>query len=83
MDTQTYSTFYEDKEIECCDCHQTFTFTGGEQRFFAERQFTEPKRCKPCRDEKKARRNERQEQDSHSQVWEDDRQDRGRRRRSR
>lgn len=50
------SEFYEDKTITCRDCKQPFVFTGGEQRFFAERQFTEPNRCKPCRAAKKAAR---------------------------
>lgn len=44
-----------DKQIECLDCGQQFTFTEGEQEFFAERSFTPPKRCKDCRDKKRAR----------------------------
>lgn len=50
------SEFYEDKTLNCRDCKQPFVFTGGEQRFYAERQFTEPNRCKPCRAAKKAAR---------------------------
>jgi hypothetical protein len=42
-----------DKQLKCVQCHQEFPFTEGEQRFYAERQYTEPKRCKPCRDAKK------------------------------
>jgi len=45
-----------DKTINCRDCRQDFTFTEGEQDFYAQREFSEPKRCKPCRDERKARR---------------------------
>jgi hypothetical protein len=44
---------YEDKEIVCKDCGCTFIFTAGEQGFFDEHQFVEPKRCKACRTKKK------------------------------
>lgn len=49
----------EDKELTCKDCGQSFTFTGGEQDFFAERGFSEPVRCKPCRDARKMQKNDR------------------------
>jgi CxxC-x17-CxxC domain-containing protein len=46
---------YDDKVISCVDCGAEFTFTADEQQRFAERGFTnEPKRCKTCRDAKKA-----------------------------
>lgn len=45
---------FEDKKIVCKDCGQEFTFTVGEQQFFAENNLVEPKRCKAC---VKARRN--------------------------
>ncbi|HYE73296.1 MAG TPA: zinc-ribbon domain-containing protein [Blastocatellia bacterium] len=45
-----------DKEIQCADCGQTFTFTAGEQEFYAGRNMTPPKRCKSCRDARKAER---------------------------
>lgn len=51
--------YFDDKELICADCNQPFTFTGGEQRFFAERQFSTPKRCKSCRDKKKEQRDGR------------------------
>lgn len=44
---------YEDRQIGCVDCHRDFTFTAGEQRYFAERQLQDPKRCPPCRAAKK------------------------------
>ena len=45
---------YEDKVLVCKDCGQEFTFTAGEQAFYAERGFeNEPQRCKPCRDARK------------------------------
>ena len=46
---------YDDKTIVCVDCGAEFTFTADEQQRFAERGFTnEPKRCKTCRDSRKA-----------------------------
>jgi hypothetical protein len=49
-------TYYEDKQLMCMDCNEEFTFTGGEQRFFAEKNFSEPKRCKVCRNLRKAKK---------------------------
>jgi hypothetical protein len=43
----------QDQQLKCIDCKQEFVFTKGEQTFFAERNFTQPKRCKSCRDAKK------------------------------
>ena len=46
---------YEDKELVCKDCGQTFVFTAGEQEFYAEKGFqNEPQRCKECRGARKA-----------------------------
>ena len=46
---------YEDKSITCVDCGTEFPFTADEQQRFADRGFTnEPKRCKTCRDARKA-----------------------------
>jgi len=72
MDNQNENEFYEDKELTCSDCNQPFTFSGGEQRFFAERQFTPPKRCKPCRDQRKARRNGGGGGQDFQSTWTDD-----------
>ena len=45
---------YEDRAIQCKECNEDFTFTAGEQEFYAERGFqNEPQRCKPCRDSRK------------------------------
>ncbi|WP_312729367.1 zinc-ribbon domain containing protein [Enterococcus sp.] len=42
---------FEDKTLICKDCGDHFTFTAGEQEFYAEHGYeNEPKRCKPCRD---------------------------------
>ncbi len=52
---------YEDKTLTCKDCGEEFTFTVGEQEFYAEKGFTnEPQRCKNCRDARKANRARRE-----------------------
>jgi CxxC-x17-CxxC domain-containing protein len=41
---------YADKALTCRDCGNPFTFTAGEQGFYAEKGFTnEPSRCPGCR----------------------------------
>ena len=45
-----------DKTIKCMDCGQEFVFTESEQDFYAEKGFTDPKRCASCRAIKKAQR---------------------------
>ena len=44
-----------DQQLTCIDYNQPFTFTQGEQDFYAGHSLTPPKRCKPCRDAKKQR----------------------------
>lgn len=47
---------YEDKTLVCKDCGAEFTFTAGEQEFYAEKGFVnDPKRCRNCRDARKNR----------------------------
>ena len=46
----------QDKSLTCADCGQEFTFTASEQQFFADRGFTEPRRCPSCRALRKAQR---------------------------
>ena len=43
----------EDRKITCKDCKQPFTFTVKDQLFYKEKSFQEPKRCRPCRDDRK------------------------------
>ena len=45
-----------DTTIACRDCGQAFTFTSGEQDFYASRGFSEPSRCADCRAARKADR---------------------------
>jgi CxxC-x17-CxxC domain-containing protein len=50
-----YNEGYADRVLTCRDCGQTFTFTAGEQEFYASRGLTnDPSRCPACR---AARRN--------------------------
>ena len=44
---------FKDKTLPCIDCEATFTFTRGEQYFFASKGLIEPKRCPKCREERK------------------------------
>ena len=47
-----------DKVLTCKDCGKEFTFTAGEQEFYAEKGFEhEPTRCPECRKANKAPRN--------------------------
>ena len=41
---------YEDRTLTCRDCGDSFIFSGGEQRFFAEKGLVnQPQRCPSCR----------------------------------
>ena len=41
---------YRDRTLDCVECQKPFTWTAGEQLFFADKQFkNEPKRCKSCK----------------------------------
>ena len=44
-----------DKTLSCVECRNDFTFTAGEQEFFASKGFTnEPSRCPQCRAARKS-----------------------------
>ena len=45
-----------DLTLTCRDCGQAFTYTSGEQDFYASRGFSEPSRCPDCRAARKAQR---------------------------
>jgi hypothetical protein len=47
-----------DLTLRCRECQEWFSFTEGEQQFFASRQWRPPVRCKRCRDLVRARRGE-------------------------
>ena len=43
-----------DIEIICAECGNTFPFTEREQEYYQERNLTQPKRWKPCRDARRS-----------------------------
>jgi hypothetical protein len=45
-----------EQRLTCADCGREFAFGAGEQRFFREKGFDSPKRCKECRQAKKEQR---------------------------
>ncbi len=45
-----------DRTITCADCGQEFVFSASEQQFYADRGFSEPRRCPSCRQARKAAR---------------------------
>lgn len=47
-----------DIELKCQDCGNTFTFTVNEQKFYEEKGFVPPKRCKSCRNARTLRNNQ-------------------------
>lgn len=48
---------FTDKTLVCKACGNEFVFTAGEQAFYKEKGLdNEPKRCKECRDKRKAER---------------------------
>ena len=49
---------YTDRNLTCSDCSTEFVFTASEQQFYADRQFSEPRRCGACRAVRKASRGE-------------------------
>jgi len=45
---------YVDRQLTCVQCEQEFTFSVDDQEYHARMEFeNEPKRCKPCRAERK------------------------------
>ena len=45
-----------DRTIACADCGQEFVFTASEQQFYADRGFSDPRRCPSCRQARKTAR---------------------------
>jgi CxxC-x17-CxxC domain-containing protein len=47
---------FQDRALRCVDCGAEFTWTAGEQQFFADKNFkNEPKRCKGCKGKRASR----------------------------
>ena len=50
---------YQDRELTCKDCGTPFTFTAGEQEFYASKGLVNaPRRCPDCRRAAKSQRGE-------------------------
>ena len=45
-----------EQRLKCADCGREFTFGAEDQRFFREKGFDPPKRCKECRRARKEQR---------------------------
>jgi CxxC-x17-CxxC domain-containing protein len=45
-----------DRTMTCADCGQEFAFSASEQQFYADRGFSDPRRCPSCRAQRKAAR---------------------------
>jgi CxxC-x17-CxxC domain-containing protein len=45
---------HTDRTLTCADCGQEFVFTASEQQFYADRGFSDPRRCRSCRAQRKA-----------------------------
>ena len=55
---------YQDRTLTCRDCGAEFTFTASEQKFYAEKGFTnDPSRCPQCR---AARKNQKRSNSGYS-----------------
>jgi len=44
---------FEDQQLQCADCGQTFVFSAEDQEFYHQRGFSNPKRCPICRANRK------------------------------
>ena len=45
----------QDKKLVCCDCGTQFIFTVGEEAYYRSKRLTiPPKRCKSCRERRRA-----------------------------
>ena len=44
----------EDEIITCCDCGEFFLWTVGEQAYYKSKKLSPPRRCKSCRDKRRA-----------------------------
>lgn len=45
-----------DRTLTCADCGQEFVFSASEQQFYADRGFSDPRRCGTCRQARKQQR---------------------------
>jgi hypothetical protein len=45
-----------DATLRCADCGRDFVWSAGEQAYYQEQGYPQPKRCKECRRAKRKRR---------------------------
>ena len=45
---------FEDRTIECVECHDQFLFEAGEARFYFSKGLVPPRRCPSCRQARRA-----------------------------
>lgn len=48
---------FQDQQLQCADCGQTFTFSAEDQEFYSQKGYSTPKRCAACRASRKAASN--------------------------
>ncbi len=51
---------FQERKIECVECNRPFPFTARDQAFYKDKGFTDPKRCKTCRQIRKEQRESKQ-----------------------
>ena len=61
-----HSSMRDSSSITCMMCGDVFSLREGEQDFFAQRGLDLPKRCPPCRAERKAQSTQEGSRQSHS-----------------
>ncbi len=54
LEKECFSLISADRTLTCADCGQEFVFTASEQQFYADRGFSDPRRCRSCRAARKA-----------------------------
>ena len=48
---------FQDRDLTCVECNQSFVFTADDQQYHADKGYTnEPKRCPSCRQARRANR---------------------------
>ena len=45
---------FVDQDLQCVECGQTFIFSGEDQEFYQQKNYSAPKRCPQCRANRKA-----------------------------
>ncbi len=54
---------FDDRQLTCGDCGEGYVWSAKDQEFYKAKGYEQPKRCKPCRDAKKAQREGGQQRD--------------------